>query len=81
MNLINRFKTKNSIQDFQEESKQILDVFTSTVSRLENVNNTIQGEVVSKKETIAVLEKEVDSLESIKASNATIMTKISALFS
>lgn len=80
MNLINRFKTKNSIQDFQEESKQILDVFTSTVSRLENVNNTIQGEVVSKKETIAVLEKEVDSLESIKASNATIMTKISALF-
>jgi hypothetical protein len=81
MNLINRFKTKNSIQDFQEESKQILDVFTSTVSRLENVNNTIQEEVVSKKETIAVLEKEVDSLESIKASNATIMTKISALFS
>lgn len=80
MNLIQKFKPKNSIQSLQDQSKEILDVFTSTVSRLEDVNNTIQEEVTSKKDTIAVLEKEVDSLESIKASNSTIMTKISALF-
>lgn len=80
MNLIDKFRPKNSIQSLQDQSKEILDVFTSTVSRLEDVNNTIQEEVTSKKDTIAVLEKEVDSLESIKASNATIMTKISALF-
>lgn len=80
MNLINKFRPKNSIQSFQEESKEILDVFTSTVSRLENVNNTIEEEVFSKKETIAALEKEVDSLQVIKTSNATIMAKISALF-
>lgn len=80
MNLINKFRPKNSIESFRHESKEILDVFTSTVSRLQDVNNTIEGEVVSKKETIALLEEEVDSLEGIKASNATIMTKISALF-
>lgn len=80
MNLINKFRPKNSIQSLREESKEILDVFTSTVSRLEEVNETIEEEVSSKKETIAALEEEVDSLEGIKASNATIMTKITALF-
>ena len=80
MNLIKRFTDRNSIENLQEESKQILDVFTSTVSRLEEVNNTIEEEVTSKKDAIAALETEVTSLESIKVNNATIMTKISALF-
>lgn len=70
----------NPVTRIQEESKTILDVFTKTITDLEEVNKTSDEEVAKRQEIIKKAQSETELLNAVKTKNTAVIAKIARIF-
>jgi septal ring factor EnvC (AmiA/AmiB activator) len=68
------------IQELEQSSKGIVDIFTSTIHDLQNVNAVAQAHHEDHEATIAQLKAEQEALASITSNNQKVIDKISKIF-
>lgn len=76
--LLDRLQNKNTIISLKEKSDSIFNIFTSTVSQLEQVNNDIKIEKEIRSEQIQQLKDECEQLETTEKSNSSMINKINS---
>lgn len=62
-----------------EKSKNVLNVFTSTINQLEALNTQADLEITKRKESIQKLQDEENHLSATKANNENIILKINKI--
>ena len=71
-------KQTDSVTSFQEESKNILNVFTETVNRLSTVNSKIENASENRKVKANELISEAEQLDAQKVKNEKFIEKINS---
>lgn len=71
-------KQTDSVTDFQEESKNIFNVFTETVNKLSTVNSKIENASESRKLKANELMSEAEQLDAQKVKNEKFIEKINS---
>jgi hypothetical protein len=74
------FRKKVNVAILQEQSDQIVDVFTKTIDDLSAVNKEANELTVEKTAEIQKLETEVEVLQEIQTKNQTVISKIQKIF-
>lgn len=76
MDILQKSETSSSLQ---KKTSSILDVFTKTITNLQDVITNAKDQVKVKEEEIKSAQAEKEALEKIAADNQTIIDKISSL--
>ena len=71
-------KQTDSVTSFQEESKNIFNVFTETVNRLSTVNSKIENASENRKVKANELISEAEQLDAQKVKNEKFIEKINS---
>ena len=71
-------KQTDSVTSFQEESKNIFNVFTETVNKLSTVNSKIENASESRKLKANELMSEAEQLDAQKVKNEKFIEKINS---
>jgi hypothetical protein len=67
---------KVAINKLHKQSKQILDVFTQTITNLNSVNSEIEGHLSTREDELKRIQEEQEHLNSIMANNNKIISNI-----
>ena len=71
-------KQTNSVTSFQEESKNIFNVFTETVNKLSTINSKIENASENRKVKANELISEAEQLDAQKVKNEKFIEKINS---
>ena len=78
--LLNKITSGPAHTKLSDKSKSILDIFTKTIKDLESVNTEADSEIAKREEAIKKASEEKTSLETTKANNITVISKINKIF-
>lgn len=70
----------NPVKSVTDKSSKILDVFTSTVNDLKNVNAEVDSHISTNEEQKRKLEENLAALNQVKNDNNKVIEKINKLF-
>ncbi len=73
-------RDENSVEFLQEESKDIVDIFTSTIDNLKEINDNITKAKEMRSEVIIELTNQNKSLDDTLISNQKVINKINKIF-
>ena len=71
-------KQTDSVTSFQEESKNIFNVFTETVNKLSTINSKIENASENRKVKASELMSEAEQLDAQKVKNEKFIEKINS---
>ena len=71
-------KQTDSVTSFQEESKNIFNVFTETVNKLSTINSKIENASENRKVKASELMSEAEQLDAQKVKNERFIEKINS---
>lgn len=72
--------TTKPIDKLHQRSAKIVDIFTTTITDLSQVNNEIDEHITSREEELKQIQLEHARLHAIKADNLKVIGKIESIF-
>jgi hypothetical protein len=70
----------NPVTKIQEQSSNVLDVFTKTIKDLETLNISAEAELLRRDDIIKKAQEEQAILNATKTKNLTVISKINKIF-